>query len=348
MKLSLIFCCYNVSKYLDSIYNLLKAQPYKDIEVIFVEDCSTDDTKEKLKSFLIDPRIQLIENQVNLGASESRNVGLRVATGDYVGFPDSDDLFDIDWFVKVAEVIRMHKPTVIVCGMREDYEKSGVLEYSKNITSKYTGVITNEYVDALIDLEDTLLFGYMNNKIYSMHFLKENAISCKKMALKEDFEFNITVFNKISSFYILNEPLYFYKKRTGGNTLTSKYVNDYFEIHKNAVLLLKELIESKVELSEESKKLLVNRFFRYLLSAIERNTNSKSMMTIIEQVKWIKQINVDPNCQWFFLNINYMSGKMKILKLLFKYQYSYILVLIGHGLRFTKDKLPILFAKIKS
>ena len=81
IKLSLIFCCYNVSKYLDEVYKWLCEQPYQNIEVIFVEDCATDDTKEKLLSLIQDPRMRIIENAKNLGLSESRNVGLKYATG---------------------------------------------------------------------------------------------------------------------------------------------------------------------------------------------------------------------------------------------------------------------------
>ena len=106
MKLSLIFCCYNVSKYLDGIYKWLCEQPYQNIEVIFVEDCATDDTKERLFSLVHDPRMKIVENPRNLGLSESRNIGLKHATGDYVGFPDPDDQFDANWLLEIADIAK--------------------------------------------------------------------------------------------------------------------------------------------------------------------------------------------------------------------------------------------------
>ena len=137
IKLSLIFCCYNVSKYLDEIYKWLCEQPYQNIEVIFVEDCATDDTKEKLFSLIQHPRMRIIENAKNSGLSESRNVGLKYATGDYVGFPDPDDIFELNWLSEIAKIAEEYSPKVIITGMREDYENNDKLDCSKNIISSY-------------------------------------------------------------------------------------------------------------------------------------------------------------------------------------------------------------------
>ncbi|WP_049009111.1 glycosyltransferase family 2 protein [Citrobacter koseri] len=346
-KLTLVFCCYNVSQYLDGIYNWLVTQPFENIEVIFVEDCSTDDTKNKLSLLINDQRMRIIQNPVNLGLSESRNVGLSHATGKYVGFPDPDDMFDLNWLVDISEAIDSDSPPVIISGMREDYENEGVSEYSKNILSKYSGFVTDNYIDALLDLEETMLFGYMNNKFYNTDFLLRNKILCKTMALKEDFELNIRVFEKINSFYILNSPYYFYKKRRDGNTLTSKYVPDYFDIHQNSVFMLKTLIESKTQLTGKSKTLLVNRFFRYLLSAVERNSSPKSGLTLSEQIEWVKKIELESKYKWFFENIDFLSGKLKVLKPIFSYNKAWILVSVGYILKLTKNKLPVIFVKMK-
>lgn len=347
MKLSLIFCCYNVSKYLDGIYYLLKSQPYKNIEVIFVEDCSTDNTKEKLKSFLVDPRIQLIENKINLGASESRNVGLRVATGDYVGFPDSDDLFDLNWFVKVSEVIRMYEPTVIVCGMREDYEKEGKIEYSINITSKYSGNIDITNIEVLLDLENTMLFGYMNNKFYKRSILIENNIFSKTMPLKEDFEFNIQVFHKIDSYYILNYPYYFYKKRINSNSLSSKYVPEYFDIHQKSVFLFKDLLEKNGELTKSAQELLINRFYRYFISAVERNIGKHSGISWTEQNEWARNILNNPKYAFFLERKNLIRGKIQFIRCILTPNKVPLLIMLGYFIKTVKTYSPILFAKIK-
>lgn len=349
MKLSLVFCCYNVSKYLDGIYRWLCEQPYQDIEVIFVEDCATDNTKEKLFSLVHDPRMKIVENPKNFGVSESRNVGLKHATGDYVGFPDPDDQFDINWLVEIADIARNNNTNIIITGMREDYETNDKLQFSKNITSKFSGLITRDYIfDALVDLEQTFLLGYMNNKFYNREFLIKNNFSCKSLALKEDFEFNINVFNNIDSFYLLNKPYYFYKKRTNGNTLTSKFVPEYFDIHMDTLLQFKSLLESyQSRLSKESEVLLVNRFVRYFMSAVERNTNKASNLTFINQKRWIESLFSDPKYIYFLERLDLVNGKSKLIKPFFSTKFSWVFIFLGNAIKYLKTNLPIIFAKLK-
>lgn len=348
IKLSLIFCCYNVSKYLDEVYKWLCEQPYQNIEVIFVEDCATDNTKEKLFSLIQDPRMRIIENAKNLGLSESRNVGLKYATGDYVGFPDPDDIFDLNWLPEIAKIAEEYSPKVIITGMREDYENNDKLEYSKNIISSYSGYIDENNFSSLIDLENTFLFGYMNNKFYDRKFLVENKFYCKPLALKEDFEFNINVFNFIDNFYILNKPYYFYKKRRNGNSLTSKFVPDYFEIHLNSVLMFKELLERKGILSDSAKSLLVDRFFRYFLSAVERNSNQQANLSFTQQKDWIKNvIESDKRISWFLENKRFMRSKLKFLPILVNLKAYASIALLGHLVKYIKQYAASFFTKLK-
>ena len=349
MKLSLIFCCYNVSKYLDGIYKWLCEQPYQNIEVIFVEDCATDDTKERLFSLVHDPRMKIIENPRNLGLSESRNIGLRHATGDYVGFPDPDDQFDTNWLLEIADISKNNSINVIITGMREDYETNDKLEFSKDIISKFSGGITrNNIFDALVDLEQSFLLGYMNNKFYNREFLIENKFSCKSLALKEDFEFNINVFSKVDSLYILNKPYYFYKKRTNGNTLTSKFVPEYFDIHMDTLLQFKSLLEVyQSNLSKQSEILLVNRFVRYFLSSIERNTSKSACLTFNDQKEWIESIFSNSKYNYFLERLDLITGKIKIIECIFSARFSWLLVILGNIIKYLKANLPILFAKLK-
>ncbi|WGE89329.1 glycosyltransferase [Actinobacillus arthritidis] len=84
-KISLIFACYNVSQYLDKLFKLLVTQPYQNIEIIFVEDCSTDDTKAKLLAFS-DSRVKLLCNEKNIGATESAIEVFRLQQENIFGF----------------------------------------------------------------------------------------------------------------------------------------------------------------------------------------------------------------------------------------------------------------------
>ena len=333
MKISLIFACYNISKYLDELYQLLISQTYKDVEIIFVEDCSIDDTRNKLLT-LDDPRVKVILNEKNIGAANSRNRGIEEATGDYIWFPDPDDLFDAKLLPKVGSVISEFNPDVISIGMQERYEIDGKLSYTKNIVSEFEGFIKTNFNPVLVNLEETFLFGYTNNKY-------------EHQALKEDFEFNIKVFSVISNFYILNEPLYFYMKRNNGS-LTAKFVPDYFSIHMKTLSSFIKLLQVRGELNQNAIELVVNRFIRYTLSAIERNTSPNANLTLKAQKDWI--IGSVYNQEQFKLMVNnayLVSKKQKPIYFLLKYKMSSLLVLLGNFVKLVKSKLPILFTKLK-
>ena len=82
---------YNVERYLDCCLNSIRAQTHAHLEIIVVEDCSTDDSLAQLQPHLADSRVRLIQHQRNSGLSAARNTGIEAATGDYILFVDSDD-----------------------------------------------------------------------------------------------------------------------------------------------------------------------------------------------------------------------------------------------------------------
>lgn len=346
MKISLIFACYNISQYLDELYQLLISQTYKDVEIIFVEDCSIDDTRNKLLT-LDDPRVKVILNEKNIGAANSRNRGIEEATGDYIWFPDPDDLFDAKLLPKVGSVISEFNSDVISIGMQERYEIDGKLSYTKNIVSEFEGFITTNFNPVLVNLEETFLFGYTNNKFYKKEIIDKYHIRNEHQALKEDFEFNVEVFKAISNFYILNKPLYFYMKRNN-SSLTAKFVPDYFPIHMKTLSSFSSLLKTKGQLNEDALKLLVNRFIRYTLSAIERNSSPNANLTFKAQRDWI--INSVYSQEQFRLmenNARLVSRKQKPIYFLLKYRMSSLLVLLGNFVKLVKSRLPILFTKLK-
>lgn len=92
--ISVIVPVYNVVPYLDACLNSIKQQTYPNLEIIVVEDCSTDRSKQILAPHLTDQRIKLIQHVKNSGLSVARNTGMAAAIGEYIMFVDSDDVID--------------------------------------------------------------------------------------------------------------------------------------------------------------------------------------------------------------------------------------------------------------
>ena len=88
---SVIVPVYNVERYVDECLDSIRAQTHARLEIVVVEDCSTDGSLAKLQPHLADPRVRLIRHEKNGGLSAARNTGIEAATGEYVMFVDSDD-----------------------------------------------------------------------------------------------------------------------------------------------------------------------------------------------------------------------------------------------------------------
>lgn len=96
MKISVIMSAYNAQNTINRAIRSVLNQTYEDVELIVINDCSTDNTEQKIKKFK-DDRIVYIKHDSNLGAGCARNTGIKSATGDYIAFLDSDDFYNKDY-----------------------------------------------------------------------------------------------------------------------------------------------------------------------------------------------------------------------------------------------------------
>lgn len=98
-KVSIIVPIYNAGKFLEKCLDTLVNQTLKDIEIILVLDCPTDGSDRIAREYAEkDPRIRLIINEQNLNIGLSRNEGLKIARGEYIGFSDHDDWRELDMY----------------------------------------------------------------------------------------------------------------------------------------------------------------------------------------------------------------------------------------------------------
>lgn len=117
-KISVIVPVYNVEKYLDKCLDSLVNQTYDNMEIIVVNDCSPDDSEKIIKKYMRKySNVVYLKNAENSGLSFSRNAGLDKATGDYIGFIDSDDYVSYNYFESLINTIISEKSDVVVCDM---------------------------------------------------------------------------------------------------------------------------------------------------------------------------------------------------------------------------------------
>ena len=153
-KVSVITPTFNDDRFIIETIESVLHQTYQNIELIIVDDCSSDKTVELVKSFN-DSRIRLLCNDRNYGAAYSRNIGLSIATGDYIAFLDGDDLWDCQKIEKQLAFM-INNNYNFSCSyyniINEDGTKAGIyyiapkiITHKKFLRSNYIGCLTAMY-----------------------------------------------------------------------------------------------------------------------------------------------------------------------------------------------------------
>ena len=221
-KLSIIVPVYNVGKYLPKCLESLIKQTLKDIEIICVNDGSMDNSLAILKEFASkDSRIRIIDNQ-HQGVAKTRNTGIEQSTGEYIGFVDSDDYIDIDFFEKLYNSATKSNSDIAIASILKHKKFFNI--YNAQYTKEETAITIQDKIKLCEDKKH--FFFYAWNKIYHSGFIKENNIKFSEGQIYEDVMFAIKALyysNKIISVYgtkyhyIEHEnSLTKYKDKTGG------------------------------------------------------------------------------------------------------------------------------------
>lgn len=184
-KISVIIPSHNCEEYLKNIQRSIQDQSIEDIEIIYVDDCSTDNTSEIIKSFQeIDHRIVYLKNKVNKGLFYSRNKGALFARGQYIQFIDADDMLVNDILEKALNIA-------------ED-KKVDVVQYALILGRQFFSLVNEKYSNKSLflqpELSDEMFYGkgyltqanyYIINKLIKKEIFYETLIFMEDYTLKE-------------------------------------------------------------------------------------------------------------------------------------------------------------------
>ena len=210
VKVSIITPCYNSSKYIEETYQSIKNQTFKDWEWIIVDDCSTDHSVEIITQFR-DPKIKLLRNNENLGAAASRNKALVNASGRYITFIDSDDL----WKKNFLEISLTY-----MANNQADLVYASYHRVDEELKPKLKDFIAIDYIDRKRILYNCPI--PMLTSIYdSKHIGK---IYFPDVDLREDHAMWIDLLSKIKYARAIKEPLGIYRIREGSVSRNKKKI----------------------------------------------------------------------------------------------------------------------------
>ena len=161
--ISVIVPIYNVEKYLDRCVDSIINQTYKNLEIILVDDGSPDNCPQMCDDYAKkDSRIKVVHKE-NGGLSDARNVGMEVATGEYVSFIDSDDYISLDFYETLLETIVDNDSDIVECGVVKFYEDNSFDKYSDDL--KVTNYDTVDGLEGLIN--ENPFKQHVWNKLYN-------------------------------------------------------------------------------------------------------------------------------------------------------------------------------------
>ena len=223
-KISVIIPVYNVEAFLEEALNSIVSQSMRDIEIICVNDGSTDNSAQILQEFsLKDSRVKVF-TQKNQGVSAARNTGIQHANGEYIVFFDGDDFY-----------IEKEAFAILYSKMKQDKSDIGIFGYKNLLSGKlYVNCFYSKFREAYPKVGDNNYFDYpifVHDKIFKADFLKKNNITFNKQIKNaEDFIFSLTCYFYKPRYSIINKIMYVYREdrpNSATNNNIKCVINDF-------------------------------------------------------------------------------------------------------------------------
>ena len=255
--ISVIIPVYNVEKYLEKCISSVVGQTYKNIEIILVDDGSTD--KSGTMCDLLaekDSRIVVI-HKANGGLSSARNAGLDIAKGDYIGFVDSDDWIEPDMYESLLRNMLKESADISACGVY--YHRNSKMKTDRDITG-YRVFSRCEAIDCAVR-NNGFIKVYAWNKLYSKHVFSK--LRFPEGKTYEDLFIILPAIDSAEKIVVTKQPKYHYLKRPGSIT-NSEYGHSTWDIVEARRFFHKYLLDRYPELAEQAEYFCLISYYRVL------------------------------------------------------------------------------------
>lgn len=277
MKVSVIVPVYNMSKYLAKCLDSLLAQTLEDLEIIVVNDGSTDNSQE-----IIDEYVQKSEKikafeKPNGGLSDARNFGLEKAVGQYIGFVDSDDFVSAEMFEKMYEKAVEHQAEIVLCDLEKVNERG----------EAFRDLPQSPQLPEKIQLEkDFRIFGEMAcfacNKLFKKELFQNHKF--KKGIHFEDIELIPKLVLESKIIAKINEPFYKYFERQ--DSITRTHTAKGFDMFLAIESVKKAFDESPYKkLEEEFERFFIFQGYYSFLAYVAYVKDEKLKAEMLEELE---------------------------------------------------------------
>lgn len=236
-RISIIIPVYNVERLLARCLDSLINQTLREIEIICVDDGSNDNSLNILKEYAQKDSRIIVVSQENQGPSIARNRGMKIATGEYIGFVDGDDWVDLDFFEKLYETAKKYEADIACASVLRKF-KSG-RKRQKVLIEKEEVIISPS---KKFKVTGTPHFSYVWNKIYRRTALQRRKIEFKTGVFFEDIDFTIRALYYLQRLVTVPGVSYYYWVNTQSitRTMSDKMQYDSIVARRNSVKFMQK------------------------------------------------------------------------------------------------------------
>lgn len=325
VKVSVIIPFYNVENYIEECLNSVVNQTLKDIEIILVNDASSDESLKIVQKFIQkDKRIILLNKDATAqkGQGYARNLALDVAKGEYIGFVDSDDYIKPEMFEKLYSEAKKNDTDITMCQADEYNDTTGVLDTSPYYLLDVLKLMRNEVFSAIDTKKQILDINVaIWNKIYKREFFEKNKIRFPQGFIYEDLPFFFETYLKAERINIIWEILYTY--RTNRKNSTMNQFNNKVLDRPYMVSLTYEHLK-KVPFFEEIKNdviawIINDLFHRYTI--LEKGYQKEFFFLM---KKLFLSLDVKNKDDSYWLTVYHFNGYLKVIEKTFEEFNQYI------------------------
>ena len=275
---SIIIPIYNVEKYLEKCIKSIINQTYRNLEIILINDGSTDESAnicEKYKNQ--DNRIVFI-NKKNGGAASAKNEGLKVAKGDYITFVDSDDFIELDMIEYMVNTIKKYNSDIVQCNFTNLYKNTEKFKQDKIIEQKIT---SKDFLELFLTKWDSSLFW---NKLFKREVI-ENIFFKEGRCIDDEFFTYKCVINS-KNIVTSNKIVYNYRMRKSG---VMKSESSQKQILKDRIDYLYERYELVTQIYEDLDDIFLENLLTYYLIISSNHYIDKNILDYMKnKLKLIK------------------------------------------------------------
>ena len=270
---SIIVPVYNAERTLNRCIDSVLHQEYKNVELVLVNDGSTDRSGEICRTYAAeDPRVRLIAKG-NTGVSDSRNRGLEAAGGEYIQFLDSDDWITPDATRLLVGCAQRSQCDLVVADF---YRVVGDKLAHKGSIQENAILTLQEYAEYMMESPADFYYGVLWNKLYRNQIIQKTGLRMDtEISWCEDFLFNLEYLRHVKTVQAIQAPVYYYVKTKG--SLVAQSANLSGTVHTKLKLFEDYQQFYKDIYSDEEYEEQAPRLYRFLLSAAKDGTVAPSI-----------------------------------------------------------------------